>query len=168
MPLGQAAPVTEIADGVLYILSATSMTGQLIALDGGQHLGWDFPDPEAPQYWNRKRARCQPTLSQRIPQRHPFQSEAHLYQRLGAGLSDWRAPARKRWNPAHSDQPGFGGSGVSNPIEDRLSNVLCYENVIVKVRELATAGHVNLVETLAERLADLCLSEPGVQSVKVR
>ena len=55
-----------------------------------------------------------------------------------------------------------------NPIEDRLSNVLCYENVIVKVRELATAGHVNLVETLAERLADLCLSEPGVQSVKVR
>ena len=48
MPLGQAVPVTEIADGVLYILSATSMTGQLIALDGGQHLGWDFPDPEAP------------------------------------------------------------------------------------------------------------------------
>ncbi len=55
-----------------------------------------------------------------------------------------------------------------NPIKDRLSNVLCYEELIVKVRELAMAGHVNLVETLAERLADLCLGEPGVQSVKVR
>jgi NAD(P)-dependent dehydrogenase (short-subunit alcohol dehydrogenase family) len=48
MPLGHGAPVTEIADGVRYILSATSMTGQLISLDGGQHLGWDFPDPDAP------------------------------------------------------------------------------------------------------------------------
>ena len=55
-----------------------------------------------------------------------------------------------------------------NPIDDRLSNVLCYEDLIMRVRELATAGHVNLVETLAERLADLCLGEPGVQSVKVR
>ena len=55
-----------------------------------------------------------------------------------------------------------------NPIDDRLSNVLCYEDLIVKVRESVTAGHVNLVETLAERLADLCLCEPGVQFVKVR
>ena len=47
MPLGRGAPVAEIADGVCYILSATSMTGQLICLDGGQHLGWDFPDPDA-------------------------------------------------------------------------------------------------------------------------
>ncbi|MGB0631459.1 MAG: dihydroneopterin aldolase [Alphaproteobacteria bacterium] len=56
----------------------------------------------------------------------------------------------------------------TDPIDDRLANVLCYEELIVKVRELATAGHVNLVETLAERLADLCLGEPGVRSVKVR
>ncbi|PPR10441.1 MAG: hypothetical protein CFH41_01828 [Alphaproteobacteria bacterium MarineAlpha11_Bin1] len=56
----------------------------------------------------------------------------------------------------------------SEPIDDRLSNVLCYEELIVKVRELAASGHVNLVETLAERLADLCLREPSVQSVKVR
>lgn len=56
----------------------------------------------------------------------------------------------------------------SEPIDDRLSNVLCYEDLIVKVRHLATSGHVNLVETLAERLAALCLGEPGVQTVKVR
>ena len=48
MPMGHGAPSSEIADGIRYILSATSMTGQLISLDGGQHLGWDFPDPSAP------------------------------------------------------------------------------------------------------------------------
>ena len=56
----------------------------------------------------------------------------------------------------------------TNPIEDRLSNVLCYEGLIIKIRRLATSGHVNLVETLAERLAELCLSEPEVSIVKVR
>ena len=56
----------------------------------------------------------------------------------------------------------------TDPIEDRLSNVLCYEGLILKVRRLATSGHVNLVETLAERLAELCLSEPEVSIVKVR
>ena len=56
----------------------------------------------------------------------------------------------------------------SAPINDRLSNVLCYEGLILKVRQLSMSGHVNLVETLAENLADLCLREPAVLSVKVR
>ena len=46
-PLGHGAPPEEIAAGVRYILSAPSMTGQMIALDGGQHLGWDIPGPDA-------------------------------------------------------------------------------------------------------------------------
>lgn len=47
VPLGHGASPEEIAAGVRYILSATSMTGQMIALDGGQHLGWDTPEPGA-------------------------------------------------------------------------------------------------------------------------
>ncbi len=43
MPLGHGATPQEIARGVLYILSAPSMTGQMIALDGGEHLGWQVP-----------------------------------------------------------------------------------------------------------------------------
>ncbi len=43
MPLGHGATPDEIAQGVLYILSAASMTGQMIALDGGEHLGWQVP-----------------------------------------------------------------------------------------------------------------------------
>lgn len=34
----------EICEAVRFILKATSMTGQMIALDGGQHLAWETPD----------------------------------------------------------------------------------------------------------------------------
>ena len=47
MPLGHGAAPEDIADGVRYILSARAMTGQMIALDGGQHLGWAQPGPSA-------------------------------------------------------------------------------------------------------------------------
>jgi hypothetical protein len=33
----------EIAAALRFILSAPAMTGQMIALDGGQHLGWAQP-----------------------------------------------------------------------------------------------------------------------------
>ena len=34
----------EIAEAIRFILNAPAMTGQMIALDGGQHLAWDTPD----------------------------------------------------------------------------------------------------------------------------
>ncbi len=34
----------EIADAIRFILSAEAMTGQMIAIDGGQHLIWQTPD----------------------------------------------------------------------------------------------------------------------------
>ncbi|HVO01810.1 MAG TPA: SDR family oxidoreductase [Candidatus Cybelea sp.] len=40
VPLGHGATPEEIAAGILFILSSPSMTGQMIALDGGEHLGW--------------------------------------------------------------------------------------------------------------------------------
>ena len=35
---------SEIADAVLYLAQARSVTGQMIAVDAGQHLGWRTPD----------------------------------------------------------------------------------------------------------------------------
>ena len=43
MPLGQGSTPEEICDAVRFILAAPAMTGQMIALDGGQHLGWAQP-----------------------------------------------------------------------------------------------------------------------------
>jgi NAD(P)-dependent dehydrogenase (short-subunit alcohol dehydrogenase family) len=36
----------EIAEAVVYLLRARGVTGQMIAVDGGQHLGWRTPDVE--------------------------------------------------------------------------------------------------------------------------
>ena len=40
MPLRRGTSPQEIAAAMRFILSASAMTGQMIALDGGQHLGW--------------------------------------------------------------------------------------------------------------------------------
>ncbi|MDF2765396.1 MAG: short chain dehydrogenase [Rhodospirillales bacterium] len=45
MPLGRGTTPEEIARAVEFILAAPAMTGQMIALDGGQHLGWAVPQP---------------------------------------------------------------------------------------------------------------------------
>jgi NAD(P)-dependent dehydrogenase (short-subunit alcohol dehydrogenase family) len=44
MPLGHGATPEEIAETVIYILGSPSITGQMIALDGGEHLGWQVPN----------------------------------------------------------------------------------------------------------------------------
>jgi len=40
LPLKRRVMPREICDAVRFILDAPSMTGQMIAVDGGQHLGW--------------------------------------------------------------------------------------------------------------------------------
>ena len=42
--LQRGAEPSEICAAVRFILDAPSMTGQMIALDGGQHLAWRTPD----------------------------------------------------------------------------------------------------------------------------
>jgi NAD(P)-dependent dehydrogenase (short-subunit alcohol dehydrogenase family) len=46
LPLGHAVAPQEIADTVLFLARAASITGQTIAVDGGQHLAWRTPDAE--------------------------------------------------------------------------------------------------------------------------
>ena len=45
MPLGRGTTPEEICAAVQFILATPAMTGQMIALDGGQHLGWAQPGP---------------------------------------------------------------------------------------------------------------------------
>jgi NAD(P)-dependent dehydrogenase (short-subunit alcohol dehydrogenase family) len=48
VPLQRRATPEEVARAVLYLVDAPSVTGQMIAVDGGQHLAWRTPDvPEA-------------------------------------------------------------------------------------------------------------------------
>lgn len=44
MPLGHGTNPAELADAILYLASARSVTGTVIAVDGGQHVAWETPD----------------------------------------------------------------------------------------------------------------------------
>jgi len=44
LPMERRTEPHEICTAVRFILDAPSMTGQMIALDGGQHLSWQTPD----------------------------------------------------------------------------------------------------------------------------
>lgn len=43
-PLGLGASVEDLTAAVRYLLEAKSVTGEMIAVDGGQHLAWKTPD----------------------------------------------------------------------------------------------------------------------------
>ena len=42
--MGRPVEPSEIADAVAWLVDARSVTGQMIAVDSGQHLGWRTPD----------------------------------------------------------------------------------------------------------------------------
>jgi NAD(P)-dependent dehydrogenase (short-subunit alcohol dehydrogenase family) len=44
LPLQRCADPDEIARAIRFIIDTPSMTGQMIALDGGRHLAWNTPD----------------------------------------------------------------------------------------------------------------------------
>jgi len=72
------------------------------------------------------------------------------------------APQRVRIN---IDMTVFECDG--DPSDD-IAQVVSYEDVITGVKRLLDAGHINLVETLAENIAQLCLADPRVDSVRIR
>ncbi len=58
---------------------------------------------------------------------------------------------------------------VAEPISgsDDFAEAVNYESVVAGIKSIAEAGHINLVETLADRIATLCLADPRVASVRV-
>ena len=44
IPLGQGPTPDQIGKALAYLIDAPSVTGQMIAVDGGQHLAWQTPD----------------------------------------------------------------------------------------------------------------------------
>jgi dihydroneopterin aldolase len=51
---------------------------------------------------------------------------------------------------------------------DRLESVVCYDDLIAAVRVVVDAEHVQLVETLAERIAEACFRDRRVVTARVR
>jgi 7,8-dihydroneopterin aldolase/epimerase/oxygenase len=53
-------------------------------------------------------------------------------------------------------------------LEDKLEKVVDYEAITAKIRAIVASGHINLAETLAERIATASFEDPRVKTARVR
>jgi len=53
------------------------------------------------------------------------------------------------------------------PHDDELAHTICYAHLAKTIRAIASAEHVHLVETLAERIAEACLNTSQANQVRV-
>ena len=99
--------------------------------------------------------------------RHIFLRDMLLPARIGVYASEQGATQRIRVNIdlAVDDPEAAQPGGIGR---DALDRVVDYGQVAEMVRSLVAARHVQLVETLAERLAAGCMADPRIQSVRVR
>jgi 7,8-dihydroneopterin aldolase/epimerase/oxygenase len=51
---------------------------------------------------------------------------------------------------------------------DDISHVVSYEIVVKKVEAILAEGHINLVETLCEKIASACLRDRRVAAARIR
>jgi dihydroneopterin aldolase len=56
---------------------------------------------------------------------------------------------------------------ATQAIGDDIGKAFDYDTIIKGIKAIIARGHINLVETLAEEVAKLCLAHPRAQSVKV-
>jgi 7,8-dihydroneopterin aldolase/epimerase/oxygenase len=54
------------------------------------------------------------------------------------------------------------------PMDDDISHVVSYEIIAKKVESILAEGHINLVETLCEKIAQSCLKDKRVLASRVR
>lgn len=52
-------------------------------------------------------------------------------------------------------------------VPDDIDAVICYERLVERIRQIAEADHINLVETLAARIADHCCTSLDIDRVRV-
>ena len=96
--------------------------------------------------------------------RHVFLRDMVLPASIGIYPHEQSAPQRIRVNIDLS-VPESADAGVGR---DELNRVVNYERVAQSVRRIVGAGHVMLVETLAERIAEACLTDQRVSVARVR
>ena len=94
--------------------------------------------------------------------RRVFVRDLELTAKIGVHRHERRRPQAVRINIDLT----VAESGA--PADDRIDSVVDYEAVVVGVKTIAAAGHINLIETLAERIAGLCLEDRRVLIARVR
>ena len=98
--------------------------------------------------------------------RHVFLRDMVLSASIGIYPHEHASRQRVRINIdlGVTDDTALAGVTVG---ADELSRVVDYEKVANRVREIVGSGHTRLVETLAERIAESCLADPRVRTVRI-
>lgn len=92
--------------------------------------------------------------------RHVFVRDLELMALIGIYPHEKETPQRIIVNIDLSVKEGSG--------DDDISHVVSYEIVVKKVEAIIAEGHVNLVETLCEKIARSCLTDRRVVAARVR
>ncbi|MCA3555086.1 dihydroneopterin aldolase [Aestuariivirga sp.] len=94
--------------------------------------------------------------------RHVFVRDLDLMALIGIYAHEKTEPQRIIVNIDLSVQEGEG------PQDDDIGHVVSYEIVVKKVEQIVAGGHINLVETLCEKIAAACLRDKRVVAARVR
>jgi dihydroneopterin aldolase len=101
--------------------------------------------------------------------RHVFVRGLTVAGRIGVGADERAQPQRLRISvdlAVHDD----AARNLSRPriSRDELSHVVDYSAVAAEVRRIVGLEPINLVETLAERIAEACLLDARIHVARVR
>lgn len=111
----------------------------------------------------------QPIASSARALRHMFLRDMVLTASIGVHPHEHAAPQRVRINVDLAVEDDGARPLSRQPIgRDELARVVDYEKLADDIRQLVAGGHVRLVETLAERIADACLADQRVHLARVR
>ncbi len=79
-----------------------------------------------------------------------FEEERHAKQRVRFEVEVWVYPSRQRGN------------------NDDVSHVVSYDLIVKAIHSVIGGGHINLLETIAERVAAKCLAHRRAAKVRVK
>ena len=95
--------------------------------------------------------------------RHVFIDQLTLMVRIGV-----HAHERDRSQPILVSLDLRVSESPDEAASDKIVTVVCYEEIVRRLETLCGQGHVNLLETLAEQIADAAFVDQRVQVVRVR
>lgn len=101
--------------------------------------------------------------------RHVFLHDMILLARIGVSVGEREAPQRVRLNiDLAVEDDGARSWSRAKVGRDNLARVVDYEPIAVAARRIVAEGPIALVETLAERIAEVSLTDARVIAARVR
>ena len=53
-------------------------------------------------------------------------------------------------------------------IEHKIENFVSYEHIVTDIKSILKKGHIDLLETLGEKIVDLCFKDERVMTIKLK